>query len=111
MAATTTRERLGAKPPSEVIMHFNFMVYGEYGVGKTMLLSTAQDHPMTAPVLILDIEAGSTTIRHRRDVDVVRVKSVKQLEEQYNILEEDAAGGNPYYKTLGIDSTTELQKL
>lgn len=111
MATATIRDKLGAGPASAVIKFFNFMVYGDWGTGKTMLLGTAQDHPATSPALVLDIEAGSSTLRHRPDVDVVRVSSVKQLMEQYKELEEDAAGGNPHYKFLGIDSLTELQKL
>jgi len=109
--ATAIRERIGAKSAAETILHFNFMVYGEFGVGKTRLLGTAQDHPLTSPVLVLDIEAGSATLRDRPDVDVVRVDSMKKLVDQYKELEEDAQSGKPYYKTVGIDSLTELQKL
>lgn len=62
-------------------------------------------------MLVLDIEAGSATLRNRPDVDVKPIRSVTQMSEVYDELERDAQGGKPYYKSVGIDSLTELQKL
>jgi phage nucleotide-binding protein len=110
MAATKSplRTKLDVKPPSDVILYLNMLVYGEPGAGKTYLAATAQDHPSTTPVLFLDVEGGTTTIRKRKDVDVKRVGSIQELVEVHKVLHEENDG---YYKTVVIDSLTELQKL
>lgn len=102
------RTKLEVKPPSDVIQHLNLLVYGEPGAGKTYLAATAQDHESTTPVLFLDVEGGTTTIRRRKDVDVKRVNSIAELVEIHKVLNDENDG---YYKTVIIDSLTELQKL
>jgi AAA domain len=62
---------------------------------------------MTSPILILDVEGGTTTLRSR-DVDVVQVRSTVQVKEIHDKLSSENDG---YYKTVIIDSLTELQKL
>lgn len=102
------REALGVTPPAESITYLNILVYGEPGVGKTYLAGTAQDHDMTSPVILLDIEGGTTTLRHRRDIDVKQVRTIADLEAVYTQLKDNNAG---YYKTVVIDSLSELQKV
>lgn len=102
------REKLGAVTPAESIEHLSLLIYGEPGAGKTFLAGTAQDHPDTSPVIIFDIEGGVTTLRRRRDIDVIQIRSIKELEQKYNELAADTSG---YYKTVVVDSLTELQKL
>jgi phage nucleotide-binding protein len=118
-AATTTaidkavelRETLQVKPPSEVIMHLNALVYGEAGVGKTYLGGTADDDARMSPVLIVDVEGGLATLRERKSIDVVTVRSMKQIEELYNKLYHSIDNNRIYYKTVVIDSLTELADL
>lgn len=81
-------------------------MYGDPGVGKTYLAGTAQDHEDTRPVLIIDVEGGTVTLRHRTDIDVVSVRAITQIKEIYDQLTKEQ-----YYKTVVIDSLTELQKL
>jgi phage nucleotide-binding protein len=107
----TIRDRLGVVSAAQQVRWFNFMVYGDPGAGKTQLASTAQDHPDMAPLLIIDTEGGTSTIRDRFDIDVKEVKSVKAMNELFQELWEDAQSGNPYYKTLCVDSLTEFQKV
>ncbi len=83
------------------------LIYGEPGAGKTYLLGTAEDHEDTSPMLLIDIEGGTLTLR-RRNIDVVQVRSMKQIEEVHNEIANDT---DRHYKTVGIDSLTELQKL
>jgi phage nucleotide-binding protein len=103
------RERLNVKTPEDAIPYLNLLVYGEPGAGKTYLAATAQDHEDTRPILFLDIEGGTTTIRKRKDVDVIQVRSMSQIESVYAELRKE--GSNPYYSTVILDSLTELQKL
>lgn len=101
------RELLGAEPPAQSITWINSLFYGEPGAGKTYLLGTAQDHPDTKPFLLFDVEGGSVTLRSKKDVDVVQIRSMQQLEDAINELIKNPG----YYKTVGVDSLTELQKL
>lgn len=59
-------------------------------------------------MLFIDVEGGTTTIRRKKDIDVVSLRSIKQLESVYDELRTANEG---YYKTCVIDSLTELQKL
>lgn len=108
IAVSALREALDVKPPAEAVAHLNMLVYGDPGVGKTSLAATAQDNEETSPVLFLDVEGGTTTIRKRSDIDVKRVQSIQDVVEVHQLLREDNDG---YYKTCIIDSLSELQKL
>lgn len=101
------RDGLGVTSPDQ-IEYLNLLVYGEPGAGKTYLAGTAQDHPKTSPMLVLDVEGGTTTLRHRNDIDVIQVRSIQQVIDAHNKLKTENDG---YYKTVVIDSLTELQKL
>jgi phage nucleotide-binding protein len=89
------------------------LVYGDPGAGKTWLAGTADDDPRTSPVLYLDCEGGVTTIRHRREIDVVPVRSIPQLEDIYNKLYHsiDQETNSIQYRTVVIDPVTELADL
>ncbi len=110
---SSVRDELGVKPPSELIKWLNVLVYGEPGAGKTFLIGTAQDHPDTRPTLVLDIDGGTVTLRDRKDIDVISIRSIAELEKTYQMLHNsiDPETGEIYYKTVAIDSITELQKL
>lgn len=101
------------QPPAESITWLNMMVYGEPGVGKTHLLGTAQDHKQTSPLLIVDIDGGISTLRKRNDIDVVQVRSVKQLVAAYrDLFNAIPSDGKKFpYGTIGIDTLSELQQL
>lgn len=83
----------------------NSIIYGDTGSGKTFLLGTSMEYEPTSPLLLLDVEGGTKTLRGK-NVDVVRPASWKELQEIYNFFRHD----NHQYKALGIDSLTELQK-
>lgn len=101
------KETLNIVHPFEAVPYLNSLIYGNPGVGKTTLLGTAQDHPMTTPVLIIDVEAGVTTLRRRKDIDVISVRTVDEIVKIHKELHDNPG----YYKTVGLDSVTELQKL
>ena len=104
----TLREKLNVKTPQEAVAYLNLLIYGEPGAGKTHLSGTACDSPLTSPALLLDIEGGAVTLRHRSEMDVIQVRSMDQL---VKIVNEIDAATDPYWKTVIVDSLTELQKL
>lgn len=101
------RDKLQVKSP-DAIGWINLLIYGEPGAGKTWLTGTAQDHDKTGPILLLDVEGGTVTLRDRKDIDVKQVRSISDIVEIHRTLVEE---NNNYYKTVIIDSLTELQKL
>lgn len=101
------REKLEVKSAAEAIPYLNLLIYGEPGAGKTYLAGTSQDHKETSPVLVVDVEGGTTTLRHRQDIDVKQVRSISDIVAIHRALVENPG----YYKTVVIDSVTELQKL
>lgn len=104
---TTIREKLQVQTPEDVVPYLNMLIYGEPGAGKTYLCSTAQDSEETKPILFIDVEGGVTTIRKRSDIDVKSVRSIKEVEDIHNHVFRDPN----YYRTIIIDSLSELQKL
>jgi phage nucleotide-binding protein len=107
-ATNGIRNNLEVSSPDEISPYLSIIVYGPPGVGKTVLAGTAEDSLNTAPVLIADIEGGTRSIRKRKNIDVVRIRSTDELVELHRKL---ATENDGYYKTCVIDSLTELQKL
>lgn len=109
IVATANKGPLAGEVKSpDAIGYLNLLIYGHPGAGKTYLAGTAMDHAMTTPVLVLDVEGGTVTLRSRKDIDVIQVRSPEHVKEIHDKLREDNDG---YYKTVVIDSLTELQKL
>jgi phage nucleotide-binding protein len=86
----------------------SFFLYGEPGVGKTHFVGTANDYEATSPMLLLDIEGGTTTLRKRTDLDVVKVRSIEKLTEVQNMLYRE---NELSYRCIALDNMTELQAL
>ena len=98
---------LRVQPVAERIAYLNFLVYGEPGVGKTVLAGSSAEVSEMAPVLILDVEGGTFSIRDRNpEVDVVRVQTWNDMQKVYDGL----VKGELVYKTVVLDSLTEIQK-
>lgn len=92
---------------SERLTFINMLIYGNSGVGKTVLSASADAVPEMRPVLFIDIEGGTFSIRDRYpEVEVVRVETWNDMQKVYDALlmeEHD-------YKTVVLDSLTEIQK-
>ena len=110
---TALREKLGVQTPSESISWLNILLHGETGVGKTHLIGTAQDHPETSPLLLLDIDGGASTLRKRKDIDVRQVRSFNDLVTIYRDLKNaiPSDGSRFPYGTIAVDTFSELQSL
>jgi hypothetical protein len=85
---------------------FNMIVYGEPGVGKTWLAGSASEVEDMSPVLFIDVEGGTLTLRRPfPNVDVVRVTDMEDFSQVFRALHEGTD-----YKTVVLDSLTEIQK-
>lgn len=79
--------------------HVNALVYGEAGIGKTVLATTASDS------LLVAAEPGILSILDTQQ-DVTEVKSLKDVKEVYTFLKKD----NPY-QTVTLDSISEIAQV
>lgn len=92
----------------------NILIFGESGVGKTVLATSAAAVPSMAPVLVLNYEGGLLSAKQLADtigipkgaLKTVRLNSFYEIEGVYNALREE---DHPF-RTVIIDSLTELQK-
>lgn len=105
------RDKLQVKPPSEVMDWINLLVYADPGTGKTYFGGTADDDERTRPLLVLDVEGGVVTLRHKQNVDVISIRSMDEMEKIHADLYHSIKDGKLYYKTLMIDSLPELADL
>lgn len=100
---------LQIKSASSDTPYLNLMVYGGSGVGKTLFTGTAATIEEMSPMLFIDAEDGELTLSALPDakIDIVSLTEWKKLQQVYNDLH---AGKHPY-KTVAIDSGTEVQQL
>ena len=88
-----------------LVTNMNILVYGESGVGKTVLAASAAEVPEMSPVLNIDFEGGQMSIAAQGlDVDIVRISQWNQFQELWVQLR----GGKHGYKTIIMDSLTEI---
>lgn len=105
------RKKLSVVSVSEVVEWINLFLYGEPGTGKTFFAGTAADDERLRPLLILDVEGGMMTLRKKSDIDVIKVRSMQEVEDVYNKLYHSISDGSIMYKTVAVDSLTELADL
>lgn len=98
---------LEVQTAAEQAFNFNILIYGKSGVGKTRLAGSAAAVPEMSPVLFVDIEGGTFTIRDiYPDAHVVRVTSWPDLQIVYEALFDEETP----YRTVVLDSLTEIMK-
>ena len=98
---------LEVTPVSDTMANINMLIYGDPGVGKTVLAGSASMVEAMSPVLFIDIEGGTYSIRDRfPSVQTVRVQTWKDMQRVYNEL----YAGTHGFKTIVLDSLTEIQK-
>lgn len=110
ISETITVESLGGLEVTTVaerMAFINMIVYGDPGAGKTVLAGSADAVPEMRPVLFIDVEGGTFSIRERfPDVHVVRVQSWSDMQKVYDQL----YAKKTEYQTVVLDSLTEIQK-
>lgn len=103
----TTIGGLLVEKPDVRMQYVNALIYGPPGVGKTVLAGSADAIPEMRPVLLIDVEGGTLSLRNTYpDVDVVRVQTWDDMQAVYDALYK----GDADYKTVVLDSLTEIQK-
>lgn len=94
-------------PVSQRGEYLNLMVFGDLGVGKTKLAGSADDVPELRPVLVLDFEGGTESlVKDHPGVSVIRIQTWDEMQRVYDELHRGKHG----YKTVILDSLTEIQK-
>lgn len=92
----------------ETEFNYNMLIFGDYGSGKTTFSGSAAELEDLSPVLFLDIEGGTLSLKDLyTGIDVIRVTEPKQVTDAWKELRK----GQHNYKTVVIDSLTELHKL
>jgi phage nucleotide-binding protein len=86
---------------------FNGIIYSASGVGKTTFCATAQDSEWGADVLFVDIEGGTRSIMHRKDIQVLRPQDFSEIKRLYEWL----ISAEHSFRTIVVDSLTECQRL
>lgn len=115
--AITEQKKIGGIPVGTVAEQatwLDLIIFGNPGVGKTYLAGSASEVEAMSPVLFLDVEGGTMSIRDvYPDIEVIRLKDIPEKrisawDQITKVYEELRKGTN--YKTIVIDSLTEVQK-
>jgi len=92
-------------------VRLNILIYGLTDAGKTTLLGSAHKDSdgrickATSPSLLLDVDGGTQSLVGN-DIDIFRPQSFSEIQEAYDFLRYE----NKTYKSVGIDSLTEIQR-
>lgn len=110
--ARLSKESIGGlkiRKASPENQYINMLIYGGSGVGKTLLAGSAAKVAAMSPILVVDAEEGSMTLNEfdDADIDVVPMQDWSKMQAIYN----DLHKGDHPYKTVVIDSGTEVQQL
>lgn len=109
MATTVRKEDRApnAKSISEVKRNSSAALYGRSGTGKTTLAAS-----WPKPILYLNIrDNGEESISDVEGIDVVDIESSEDLLEQILWLHKKASKGKLVYKTVILDTMSQLQTL
>jgi len=140
VAGSRDQTRPAVKQPAFRIMSnkkrqrfLNILTYGDFGVGKTTLAASAVEVPEMQNVLLANVESGDMSVEEFEGLDIVDIRTynqfarlheylrlhckardandaemLKRLEEQFT---GEAVDKPKKYRTIIIDSLTEVQKL
>lgn len=87
--------------------NIKILIYGDSGKGKSVLAASASLVPEMSPVLFLNAEGGTLSVsKFYPDIDIVNITDFMQMQSIFDALRK----GNHGYKTVVIDSITELHR-
>lgn len=98
------------QPSTMDVSAITMMIYGDSGAGKTRLAGTAAQIEAMSPVLVLDVEGGSLTLKGLFDNDPIDILSIPSWPKLQAVYDDLYRGRHPY-KTVVVDSGSESQKL
>lgn len=102
---------LQLRRPADATAFVNMLIYGGSGVGKTLLAGSAAKVEEMAPILYIDAEDGELTLGAHKSVsdliDIAPLTDWDDLQHVYN----DLYDRKTPYKTVVLDSGTEIQQL
>lgn len=101
---------LPGEDPREKFRYLNVLVHSPGGHGKTTFCATACDDPRTSPVLVLGFEGGCALRFAKKDPSTFTLREIRSVREFNDIYEYLKLGNHPY-KSVVVDSLTEIQKL
>lgn len=117
----TTIANLPIVKASEKLDRISMLIYGDPGVGKTVLSGSSNEVESMRPVLFIDCEGGTKPLRETQpDIEVVRVQTLydkggRTRKSAWDFLSdgiyEDLKLQPSRYKTLVVDSLTEVSNL
>lgn len=61
------------------------IIYGQPGSGKTYFLGSANNHPMTANIIVADVDEGTLTLEGM-NIDYIPIQKWKDIQEAYELL-------------------------
>ena len=100
----TPTKLAGVRPVKSIVRPRSWAIYGRSGSGKTTFAST-----FPKPILLLDVrDQGTDSIMDHDQLNVKDIESLEELEETYYYLLKYNTEG---YKTVIIDTITQLQQV
>lgn len=97
--------------PRQITEKFSAIIYGHKGVGKTSLLGSCADVEALSPILILGTEDGTSVLgRDYADDPNVDVVNIEDWPSAATVIEA-VANNRTKYKTVAIDTLSELQEI
>jgi len=102
-SAEDLEKALGIRPLVEVIEPLNMFIYGDNGVGKTVLAASV--NKVMSPVLFLNVEGGTRSIEDREGIEVLDMTTPRaaRLVRQY------LRDNYTKYRAVILDSLTEYR--
>lgn len=91
------------KKTKENIVNVKLLIYGEAGIGKTRMVSTAPNP------LLISSEKGLMSLKDE-DIDYINITSLQDIEDTYNYLVSDSESLNKY-DTYCLDSISDLAEI
>lgn len=85
----------------------NILVFGSSGAGKSHLAGTATQVPEMCPVIYLDVEDGSMTIKQNFDQSKVEVRRIDKWKDIAKNVRKIRTG--EHFRTVVLDNATEAQ--
>lgn len=97
--------------PAELVSKIKLLVYGEPGIGKTMLAGSAVEVEQLRPLLVINVEDGAKSLKGKygssSDIDIVTPRTFGQHQKILDDLYSRKGAG---YNTVIYDNATEGQK-